>query len=45
MIEFIVAAKEFRKAVSLILSGRKEHMDTDTAEFKAVANLLEQPSL
>jgi hypothetical protein len=45
MIEFIVAAKEFRKAVNLILSGRKEHMDTDTAEFKAVANMLELSSV
>ena len=45
MLEFIVAAKEFKKAISLILAGRREHMDTDTAEFKAVANTLELSSV
>ncbi len=45
MIEFNVGAKEFKKAVSLLLAGRKEHMDTDTTEFKAVANLLELSSV
>ena len=45
MIEFTVVAKDFKKAISLILAGRKEHMDTDTAEFRAVANLLELSSV
>lgn len=45
MIEFTVVAKDFRKAISLMLAGRKGHMDTDTSEFKAVANLLELSSV
>lgn len=33
MIDFVVSVKEFKKAGKLILSGRKGHMDTDSAEF------------
>ena len=31
MIEFTVAAKDFKKAIRFILAGRKEYMDKDTA--------------
>src|ERR1039457_819195 len=45
MIEFTVVAEDFKNAINIILAGRTEHMDTDTAEFKAVGNLLELNSV
>lgn len=41
MVEFTVAAKDFKKAIRFILAGRKEYMDKDTADFVAVADDLE----
>jgi hypothetical protein len=45
MIEFKVAAKDFRKAVSLILVGRAAYMNTDLAHFEVVADSLEISSV
>ena len=45
MVEFIVGAKEFKKSVRMILSGRTQHLDTDAADFRAVANLLDLSSV
>lgn len=45
MVEFVVAAKDFKKAIGLILLGRAAHMETDVAEFRAVAGLLELSSV
>ena len=33
MIDFTVPAKEFKKALRIILAGRAEYSDTDTADF------------
>ena len=41
MIEFVVGAKEFKKAIRMILSGRAEFMDKDAADFTASADELE----
>jgi len=45
MVEFTVAAKDFKKAINLILVGRAAHMETDVAEFRAVAGLLQLSSV
>ncbi len=41
MVEFFVSARDFKKGIRLILVGRKEYMDQDTADFRAVADDLE----
>lgn len=45
MVEFTVAAKDFKKAIRLILVGRAAHMDSDLADFRAAANLLDLSSV
>ncbi len=41
MLEFHVRTQDLKKAIRLILSGRKEYLDHDTADFRAVADTLE----
>jgi hypothetical protein len=44
VIEFTLAAKDFKKAVNLILVGRAAHIDSDLAHFGATADRLELSS-
>jgi hypothetical protein len=41
MVEFFVSARDFKKGIRFILVGRKDYMDQDTADFRAVADDLE----
>ncbi len=45
MVEFVISAKEFKKNIRMILSGRAKHLDTDSADFRAVANSLDLSSV
>ena len=44
MLEFLVRTQELKKAIRLMLSGRKEYLSHDTADFRAVADTLELSS-
>ena len=41
MVEFVVSARDFKKGIRLILVGRKDYMNQDAADFRAVADDLE----
>ncbi|MGH9556253.1 MAG: hypothetical protein ACRD2Y_10565 [Terriglobales bacterium] len=41
MLEFVVPAKDFKKAIRLILVGRGENARRDTADFVVIADTLE----
>ncbi len=40
MVEFVVETKDFKKAISQILVGRREYLHQDTADLIAVADSL-----
>jgi hypothetical protein len=41
MLELLVRTEDLKKAIRLILVGRKEHLSHDTADLRAVADTLE----
>jgi hypothetical protein len=41
MLELLVRTEDLKKAIRLILVGRKEYLSHDTADFRAVADTLE----
>lgn len=40
MVDLVVGTKDLKKGISLILAGRKEYVDQDTADFIAIADSL-----